>query len=149
MFRRFAKRFEDGKAARGEALWEASRYGKLTDVERLLSQRAPIEWKSEYDETPLHAAANNNHINVVEKLLSSGAQVDALNRWGSTPLISAARFGHLEIIKRLITAGANHDHKNNAGDSALSKAKSSKLVAKENRQEIVDYLSGLQQKPRT
>ena len=58
--------------------------------------------------TPLHEAANHNHVQIAGYLLDSGAHIDP--RGGDdleTPLIDAASNGHIHMMKLLIEKGAN------------------------------------------
>jgi ankyrin repeat protein len=56
--------------------------------------------------TPLHAAAEKNHISLVQTLLDAGAEIEAITTWGMTPLEWAANMGSGAAAAVLLTRGA-------------------------------------------
>lgn len=59
--------------------------------------------------SPLHFAAQFNHLEVVEMLLKAGISRDARNKVERTPLHVAAQEGNTEVVKFLISYGADVD----------------------------------------
>ena len=59
------------------------------------------------NQTPLHLAALEGHLDVVMLLIQQGANINSLNTSNETPLHYASRQGHLDIIEYLIKIGAN------------------------------------------
>ena len=59
------------------------------------------------DETPLVAAAINNHLGVVNLLLAEGAGLERADEVGQTALMGASFKGVNEIVAALLDAGAN------------------------------------------
>ena len=58
--------------------------------------------------TPLHEAANRNHVEIVGYLLNNGADIDPQGGDDlETPLIDAASNGHINTMKLLIEKGAD------------------------------------------
>jgi len=57
-----------------------------------------------YGDTPLHAAANNGHVEVVDLLLKSLADPSAQNDMGQTPLVCASMQGHDKVVSRLLAS---------------------------------------------
>ncbi|KAL8387996.1 hypothetical protein RB595_009522 [Gaeumannomyces hyphopodioides] len=57
-------------------------------------------------QTPLHAAAAGNHIEVVRRLVAAGAAVNPVNEYGATPLLLAVRAGHEAVARDLLGPGA-------------------------------------------
>lgn len=61
--------------------------------------------------TPLHLAAQNNHLEICEILLRAGISKDAKTKVDRTPLHMAVYEGHIEIVEALLAVGADFDSK--------------------------------------
>ncbi len=105
----------DAQAGAGEtALLIASTRGHRTVVAELLRARARSDLADRRGSTPLHGAAQNNHLETATLLLESGADILAYNRAAKTPLMlsgikmtqlfwfSAARAGHVEGVRHIL-----------------------------------------------
>ena len=60
-------------------------------------------------ETPLHPASREGHLEVVRVVLERQALPDQADEDGLTPLHQAARSGHVDISRLLLSAGAARD----------------------------------------
>lgn len=56
--------------------------------------------------SPLHLAAQNNHVEVCEILLRAGISRDARTKVDRTPLHMAAYEGHINVVECLLIHGA-------------------------------------------
>jgi ankyrin repeat protein len=99
--------------------FEATRFGHLPIVEKLLDGGAKVNAKDEYGNTSLFFATYGGHLPVVEKLLENGADVNAKSIHENTALIVAAYRGHLPVVEKLLSVGADVNAKNNEGNAAL------------------------------
>lgn len=88
-------------------------------VEMLVKAGARLNEPDEAGETPLHHAAELNHIEAVRMLLDAGAAVDPENRDGVTPLMLAASHGYERIVRLLLAKGANPAKTDFTGRDAL------------------------------
>ena len=70
----------------------------------LVRKRFPPDMVGLYGDTPLHAAANNGHVEVVDLLLKSLADPSAQNDMGQTPLVCASMQGHDKVVSRLLVS---------------------------------------------
>lgn len=61
--------------------------------------------------SPLHWAAQNNHVDTVEVLLRAGISRDVRNKVERTPLHVAAQEGNIRIVNLLLQHGADVDCK--------------------------------------
>ena len=86
-------------------LIDASRHGRLADVEALLSGGADVNEPKTNDRgaTALCIAAQEGHMEVVAALLAEGALLDVAD---NPALNYAASCGHLEVVAVLLAAGA-------------------------------------------
>ncbi|WP_353285417.1 ankyrin repeat domain-containing protein [Wolbachia endosymbiont (group A) of Beris morrisii] len=107
-----------------DKLFKAAKSGNIDDVENLLNkeEKAQVNAENEFEETPLHLAAQNGHKDVVEFLFSKGAKVDAKSDGLSTPLHFAAKSRYKDtekIVKFLLDKGADVNAQNDAGETPL------------------------------
>ncbi|MFC1671121.1 ankyrin repeat domain-containing protein, partial [Spirochaetota bacterium] len=99
-------------------------YSMSTQVSRILINKgARINQRDMWNETYLHAAAENGIYSIVRLALQKGALIDAKNYQGDTPLHLAVHYAstssHFRIIKELIKRGSDINVKNNYGWSPL------------------------------
>jgi hypothetical protein len=72
----------------------------------LLENGAAVGAADRNEQTPLHWASGNGHVEVVKLLLENGAAVGAADGDGQTPLYWASENGHVEVVKLLLENGA-------------------------------------------
>lgn len=79
------------------------------EIAKILLTKNPELINSLDDEkcTPLHIAAESNHIDMVKLLIRSGADINAVDSRGKTPLACAAMGERIEIMKELLQSGAD------------------------------------------
>lgn len=64
------------------------------------------------DETALHLAAAQGHIQVVRLLVTSGARINSRDADLATPLVVACKFNHYKIVDYLLQWYNSRDNKN-------------------------------------
>jgi ankyrin repeat protein len=89
--------------------------GSAGAAKLLLELGADVNAKGQYQETPLHEAANST-AGLAKVLLDHGADVNAVCHCGSTPLFKARE---PEMVKLLVARGANVRHKDESGWTVL------------------------------
>ncbi len=114
------------------SIHEASKAGKLADVETCIKSGASVNGFDSEGYTPLLLAAFEGHGDIAERLLASGADVngcDELGYW--TPLHAAASQGHASMVLLLIERGAEVNARDDADRTPLRLTK---------KQEVADAL---------
>jgi len=78
--------------------------------------------RSEQGATPMHHAAEHNHIGMAQYLIKNGAEISARDLPGDTALHIAVRRGHGTIANLLIDAGVGVDVVNYSGNAPMHDA---------------------------
>ncbi len=90
------------------------------EVKRILEQRKDsVNKKDATDQTPLHVAAMEGHIDTMCLLLKKNAHVNSQDKNSWTPLHCAAFSNHLQAMEILLDQGADVNIKNNEGSAAI------------------------------
>ena len=65
----------------------AAMLGRVDIIKVLINAGVDIQKPGQFGYTPLHAAAQNGHLEVVQTLVKYGGSVNCKNKDGDTPLI--------------------------------------------------------------
>ena len=72
-------------------------------VQAMLDHGAEVNARTQFGETPLHAAArHNDNLVVISQLLDRGAEVNARDEWDRTPLHAAVEDNHNPAVVTLL-----------------------------------------------
>jgi ankyrin repeat protein len=130
-------KFEDRTTwIRVAQFYNAAKYKRLYDVQRLLRKGVAPDLKNIRGVTPLWLAAAEWCGAVVKALLAMGAvDVNSQNVDGRTPLFQAAAKGCTRVVQLLLDKGAHVHHKDINGKTSIS-------VAREHgNEDVVDILT--------
>jgi ankyrin repeat protein len=97
------------RAAGRMPLWAAVRSGKFEAAQWLLARGAHIDSRCEGRITALHAAIEQDEVEIALALIAAGADVNvqSSDEDKTTPLILASKKGQVELITSLLAAGAD------------------------------------------
>jgi ankyrin repeat protein len=73
----------------------------IAKIKSEIAHGVDVNTSAEFGYTPLHAAAENNRVQIAMLLLQCGANVDALTDDGQSPIDFAILNGHAEMIELL------------------------------------------------
>jgi ankyrin repeat protein len=105
-------------------LWAAVRSGKFEAAQWLLAHGAHIDTRCEGRVTALHAAVEQDEVELALALIAAGADVNVQTSDDdkTTPLILATKKGQVELIGALLAAGADTRVQDAGGQSAADHA---------------------------
>ena len=101
------------------ALIQASHFGKLEVVEKLIQYGATVEQANYKNTTALMRASQEGHERIVELLLRHNCVVNRRNDEQMTALMLGSQRGHVNVVKLLIHFGAEIDATTNQKSSSL------------------------------
>eukprot|EP00903_Cladosiphon_okamuranus_P012668 g11848.t1 len=105
---------EDGATA----LHQAASGGHVACIELLLKNGSVIDERLlTNNNSPLHLACGNGHLEAVKVLVAASSEVNAGNTYGNSPIHSALIGGHRSIVELLLEKGADVTWTNNKGSS--------------------------------
>jgi ankyrin repeat protein len=112
------------RAAGRMPLWAAVRSGKFEAAQWLLARGAHIDARCEGRVTALHAAIEQDEVELALALIAAGADVNVQtsDEHKTTPLILASKKGQIELITALLAAGADPAVQDAEGQSAADHA---------------------------
>ncbi len=118
-------------------LHKAARSEGIAVVKFLVDKGADVRAKNGFNGTPLHRAAQNQHVDaleIVKLLVSKGADIHAKNNDDYTPFYYAAGNPNVEITKFLVEKGAEINANGECGTTPLHEA------ARNSNVEVLKYL---------
>lgn len=118
--RRVSQAESEGQAQLDSELLEAAATGDADGVGRVVKYGADLNAKDDFDDTALHQASANGHIEVVKVLLDNRVKVMARNHEGDTPLKLAIESGQRDVVELFIERGIGING-SNAGDVLFEK----------------------------
>jgi ankyrin repeat protein len=118
-----------------DVLMDAARHGDQKQLAALLAEGVnPNMQRSPDQETAMHFAVIQGHIEIVKQLLDASANPNITDKDGYTPLSFAASEGEKDILQLLLDRGAKIDLANNDGLTPLH------VAAIQGQDEIVKIL---------
>ena len=123
------------------AIYQAAFKGHSKIVVKLLDNNFPVNHKSFYNLTILHAAAQGNKIDVVKAICERDKEKELINEdrneWNDTPLIAGIREeAGIDVVRLLISFGADPEKKGN-GKTSLQ------LAETKGKEEVANYLRSI------
>ncbi len=102
-------------------LHDACEAGLVVVAARLLVVvAADMDNAMDYEDTALHVACLDGHLDVARLLAEKGADVDKAMNDGVTPLHIACEFGHADIARLLVENGADLSKADDEGRTAVA-----------------------------
>ncbi len=109
-------------ASNQNPLVDAAKADDLSEVRRLIQEKADANVPAADGSTALLWAAYHSNAAMAKDLLAARAAVDVANRYGVTPLLQASRNADVEVIQVLLAAGADPTRWHAEGETPLMAA---------------------------
>lgn len=104
-------------------VFDLVRFNKYKEVEKLIKEGCPVDWRDANGYTPLMVAAQNGLKRIVKVLLRFNCDMNAQNHRGHTAAHLGTMYEHPEITEYLISKGARDDILNEQGKTAHNATK--------------------------
>jgi ankyrin repeat protein len=101
---------------------DAAKADDLSEVRKLVKERADVNTVANDGSTALLWAAYHSDVEMTKALLAAGAAVDVANHYGVTPLLQASRNGDVDVMKVLLDGGADPTRWHPEGETPLMAA---------------------------
>ena len=117
-------------------LMDASGYGQLSSVEKLIRHNAQIDAVNKSNNNAVHKAAQGGHVEILKILLKKNPSLsDQGGHQNRTPLGCAAMSGHLNVVKELIQNWkVDVDNQTSLGSTPLN------LASEYNHPDVIEFL---------
>lgn len=97
--------------ALSQEIFDAAQKGDLAKVKSLVQENPDlVNAKNNDDNTPLHIAADEGHLEIVHFLIQEGADVNSMNAVRRNPVLLAGYRGHTDVVKLLLDNGVKFDY---------------------------------------
>eukprot|EP00919_Chromeraceae_sp_WS-2016_P008024 GHVR01018962.1.p1 GENE.GHVR01018962.1~~GHVR01018962.1.p1 ORF type:complete len:165 (-),score=36.01 GHVR01018962.1:267-761(-) len=103
---------------------ECARHGEMDELLSYLERGMDVNYVDKYNNTALHKASANGHLDIVKLLVDTYKAKSIPNQSGNTPLNWAVQNRHKEVVRFLLAeaGGTDAHHTNEFGKDALSEA---------------------------
>jgi hypothetical protein len=101
-------------------LFDAVRASDIEGVTRAIDEKANLQARDKFGETPLHCASD---IEIMRLLVANEAVVDARNNAGETALLIAVVNGDPKLVRALLESGADPQASDDSRNTPSSYAK--------------------------
>lgn len=112
-----ADAFSDSDKEKFKKIFDLVRFNKHREVEKLIKEGCPVDWRDSNGYTALHVAAQNGLKRIVKVLLRCNCDMNAQNHRGQTASHLGTMYEHPDVTEYLVSKGARDDIMNEQGQT--------------------------------
>jgi len=115
--------FSDADKEKFKQVFDFVRFNKYKEVDKLIKEGCPVDWRDSNGYTPLMVASQNGLKRIVKVLLRYSCDMNAQNHRGHTGAHLANMYDHPDIMEYLVSKGARDDILNEQGKTCHNATK--------------------------
>lgn len=107
--------YSDADKERFKKVFDLVRFNKYKDVEKLIKDGCPVDWRDPNGYTPLMVAAQNGLKRIIKIAMRYNCDMNAQNHRGHTASHLATMYDHGDLMEYMVSKGARDDILNEQG----------------------------------
>jgi len=110
-------KYSDEDKEKFKKIFELVRYNKYKDVEKMVKDGCPVDWRDSNGYTSLMVAAQNGLKRIIKSCMRFNCNLDAQNHRGHTACHLANMYSHGDLLEYMVSKGANDSILNEKGQT--------------------------------
>jgi len=108
-------KYSEEEKEKFKKVFELVRYNKYKDVEKMIKEGCPVDWRDSNGYTSLMVAAQNGLKRIIKSAMRFNCDLNAQNHRGHTACHLANMYGHGDLLEYMVSKGARDDILNEQG----------------------------------
>merc|ERR1711988_300270 len=109
------EQYSEADKERFKKIFDLVRFNKYKDVEKLIKDGCPVDWRDSNGYTPLMVAAQNGLKRIIKIVMRYNCDLNAQNHRGHTACHLATMYDHGDLMEYMVSKGARDDILNEQG----------------------------------
>jgi len=115
--------YSEADKQRFKAIFDLVRFNKYKDVEKLVKDGCPVDWRDPNGYTALMVAAQNGLKRIIKTVMRYNCDLNAQNSRGHTACHLAVMYDHSDLMDYMVSKGARDDILNDQGKTCREATK--------------------------
>lgn len=115
--------YSEADKTRFKAIFDLVRFNKYKDVEKLIKDGCPVDWRDPNGYTALMVAGQNGLKRIIKTVMRYNCDLNAQNHRGHTACHLAVMYDHSDLMEYMVSKGARADILNDQGKTCYEATK--------------------------
>merc|ERR1711907_357930 len=115
--------YSEADKERFKKIFDLVRFNKYKDVEKLIKDGCPVDWRDPNGYTALMVAAQNGLKRIIKTVMRYNCDLNAQNSRGHTACHLAVMYDHSDLMDYMVSKGARDDILNDQGKTCREATK--------------------------